>query len=415
MIRPLEVFVGLRYTRAKRRNHFISFISATSMLGITVGVWALITVLSVMNGFGHEIRARLLEVAAHVTITSPGGRLAGWRDVVSAARGNPEVSGAAPFILGQGMLAHGGAVSGVLVRGISPADEAYVADITPKMITGTPDALKAGEYGILIGEELAWKLDLQRGSKVTLITPEGQATPAGLLPRLKRFTVVGIFNLGLYEYDSGLAYVNIEDAATLYRFGDAVSGVRLRLDDVYRAPLVNRELQDAIGDGVRIRDWTQENANYFRALRIEKTVMFIILSLIVAVAAFNIVSTLVMVVTDKQADIAILRTLGMSPRSVMAVFMVQGTVIGVVGTLLGGVLGVLTALNIETIVPAIESLIGTKILSPEVYYISEVPSDMRWADVIAITGASMLMGLLATLYPAWRASRTQPAEALRYE
>jgi lipoprotein-releasing system permease protein len=415
MIRPLEVFVGLRYTRAKRRNHFISFISATSMLGITVGVWALITVLSVMNGFGEEIRSRLLEVAAHATITSAGERLSDWREVVAQARENPQVVGAAPFILGQGMLAHGGAVSGALIRGVAPADEATVADITPKMVAGGLDGLEAGEFGILVGDELSWTLNLQIGSKVTLIAPQGQATPAGLLPRLKRFTVVGIFDLGLYEYDSGLAFVHIADAATLYRFGDSVTGVRLSLDDVYRAPLVSRQLQRALGDGVRIRDWTQENANYFRALRIEKTVMFIILSLIVVVAAFNIVSTLVMVVTDKQSDIAILRTLGMSPRSVMAVFMVQGTVIGIVGTLLGGVLGVLTALNVETLVPAIESLIGTKILAPEVYYISEVPSEMRWPDVIVVTCASMLMGLFATLYPAWRASRTQPAEALRYE
>jgi lipoprotein-releasing system permease protein len=385
------------------------------MLGITVGVWALITVLSVMNGFGEEIRSRLLEVAAHATITSAGERLSDWREVVAQARENPQVVGAAPFILGQGMLAHGGAVSGALIRGVAPADEATVADITPKMVAGGLDGLEAGEFGILVGDELSWTLNLQIGSKVTLIAPQGQATPAGLLPRLKRFTVVGIFDLGLYEYDSGLAFVHIADAATLYRFGDSVTGVRLSLDDVYRAPLVSRQLQRALGDGVRIRDWTQENANYFRALRIEKTVMFIILSLIVVVAAFNIVSTLVMVVTDKQSDIAILRTLGMSPRSVMAVFMVQGTVIGIVGTLLGGVLGVLTALNVETLVPAIESLIGTKILAPEVYYISEVPSEMRWPDVIVVTCASMLMGLFATLYPAWRASRTQPAEALRYE
>jgi lipoprotein-releasing system permease protein len=415
MIRPLELFVGLRYTRAKRRNHFISFISLTSMFGITIGVWALISVLSVMNGFQKELRTRILGVAAHATVSGPSGWLGDWKTATIRIARNPEVEGQAPYISGQGMLARGRAVSGAVIRGILPEDEDMVSDIARKMVDGKLSDLKPGSFGIVLGSDLAWKLNAQVGSKVTLISPEGQVTPAGLMPRLKRFTVVGLFRVGMYEYDSGFAMINMEDAAKLFRTGHRVSGVRLRLKDIYDAPRVHRQLAKSLGPAYAVTDWTQQHANFFRALKTEKTVMFVILSLIVAVAAFNIVSTLVMVVTDKQADIAILRTLGMSPRSIMGVFMVQGTVIGIVGTLIGGCIGVITALNIETLVPWIEHLFHVKFLSPDVYYISELPSDMRWSDVITVTCASFVMGLLATLYPAWRASRTQPADALRYE
>lgn len=415
MIRPVELFIGLRYTRAKRHNHFISFISLTSMLGITVGVWALITVLSVMNGFEKELRTRILSVASHVTVTGPRGWMADWRTTAAVIKRHPNVVGEAPYILGQGMLSHGKEVSGAIIRGVLPAAEATVSEIKDKFKAGGLDELRPGRFGIVLGNELAWKLNLQVGAKVTVITPQGQVTPAGLLPRLKRFTVVGIFEVGMYEYDSGLALVHLDDAAKLYRTVGRISGLRLKLDDIYRAPRVSRELGRMLGDDYRIRDWTQEHSNFFRALRIEKTAMFIILLLIVAVAAFNIVATLVMVVTDKQSDIAILRTLGMSPASVMGVFMVQGTVIGIIGTLLGGATGVVTAVNVENLVPFIEGLFNIKFLAADVYYISDLPSDMRWSDVITITGASFVMGLLATIYPAWRAARTQPVEALRYE
>lgn len=416
MIRPLEVFIGLRYTRAKRRNHFISFISLISMFGIALGVTALITVLSVMNGFEKELRGRILSVASHATVTSAGGEyLDDWRAVAARVQRDRHVIGTAPYVSGQAMITRGRAASGVVVRGILPAEEPHVSDLQKSMVLGALTALKPGEFGIVLGRELAWKLDADVGSKVTLIIPEGQVTPAGLLPRLKRFTVVGIFEVGMYEYDSGLALIDINDASRLYQLGDAVSGLRLKLDDLFAAPQVSVELERMLGFDYRVRDWSKDHANFFRALKIEKTVMFIILLLIVAVAAFNIISTLVMVVTDKEADIAILRTLGMSPRSIMGVFTVQGSIIGVIGTLIGVIGGVLLASNVETVVPFIERVFHTTFLSADVYYISELPSDMRWADVGRIGSASLIMSLLATLYPAWRASKTQPAEALRYE
>jgi len=415
VIKPVELFIGLRYTRAKRRNHFISFISFTSMAGIALGVWALITVISVMNGFGSEIRTRLLEVASHATVTVPDGPVRDWQGVARILEQDPEVVGVAPYVDGQGLLAMGGRVSGSLLRGVLPERESMVADFQSHMLTGRLSDLKEGQFDIILGVELAYKIGARVGDKVTVVLPEGQVTPAGLLPRLRRFTVVGIFEIGHYLYDSGLALIHLDDASRLLRLEGGVSGVRIKLADVDEAPRLSPVLAKRLGGNFRVRDWTRDNVNYFRALKIEKTVMFIILSLIVAVAAFNIVSTLVMLVTDKQADIAILRTLGMSPRGVMAVFMVQGAVIGTVGTVVGSLVGIFTALNIEWLVPAIEHLIGTRILAPDLYYITELPSEMRWSDVSLITGASMLMGLLATLYPAWRASRTQPAEALRYE
>lgn len=416
MIRPLEVFIGLRYTRAKRRNHFISFISLISMFGIALGVAALITVLSVMNGFEQELRGRILSVASHVTITNATGEfLDDWRAVAARAQQNRHVIGTAPYVNGEAMITRGRSASGVIVRGVLPSEEPRVSDLQKSMVLGSLDALKPGTFGIVLGRELAWKLDADVGSKVAVIIPEGEVTPAGLLPRLKRFTVVGIFDIGMYEYDSGLALMNIDDAARLYQMGHTVSGLRLKLDDMFAAPRVSEQLQHVLGYDYRVRNWTQDHENFFRALKIEKTVMFVILLLIVAVAAFNIISTLVMAVTDKEADIAILRTLGMSPRSVMGVFMVQGSIIGVIGTLIGVIGGILLATNVETIVPFIEHVFHTTFLSPDVYYISELPSQLRWPDVIHIGSASLIMSLLATLYPAWRASKTQPAEALRYE
>ena len=416
MLKSLPFFIGLRYTRARRRNHFISFITLTSMLGITLGVWALITVLSVMNGFERELRGRILGVASHVTISGDDGWLSDWQGLQSRLGDVGEVEASAPFLLGQGMLAKGREVQGALIRGILPQDEAGVAPmVADSIIEGGLENLTAGGYGIVLGRTLAYQLGVYVGSKVTVVAPRGQITPAGLLPRLKRFTVVGIFRVNMHEYDSALAFIHLEDAMTLYKSESKVSGLRLKLGDVFQAPLVRRDLAGLLGPEYSVRDWTLEHANFFRALKIEKRVMFIILFLIVAVAAFNIVSTLVMVVTDKQADIAILRTLGMSPGSVMGVFMVQGTVIGIIGTLLGAVTGVVTSLNIEVLVPFIENLFSIEFFPADVYVISDFPAELHWDDVFKITLASFIMSVVATLYPARRASKTQPAEALRYE
>jgi lipoprotein-releasing system permease protein len=410
-----ELFIGLRYTRAKRRNHFISFISLISMLGIALGVAALITVLSVMNGFQKEVRARILSVVAHVQVTGSGGELTQWQRVAEAARRNPEVIAAAPYVNGQAMLVNEGAARGTLVRGIDPALEARVAEVGTRMVAGRLDALQAGEFGIVLGADLARGLRVFPGDRVTVIAPQGLVTPAGVVPRLKQFRVVGLFEVGHYEYDSGLALMHLADAQRLYQLGDEVSGVRLKLADLFEARRVARELYREIGGEILISDWTRSHANFFRAVEIEKTMMFIILMLIVAVAAFNVVSTLVMVVTDKQADIAILRTLGATPRSIMQVFMVQGVVIGVLGTVLGVAGGVALALNIDVVVPFLERLLKIQFLSKEVYFISELPSDLHAADVITITAVALVLALVATIYPSWRASRVRPAEALRYE
>ena len=415
MFRPIELFVGLRYTRAKRRNHFISFISLTSMLGIALGVTALITVLSVMNGFEKELRERILGMAAHATVTGPQGRLEDWQTVVSEVTGKPRVVGLAPYVQGEGMLTEGEAVRGTIVRGVLPEAEPQVSDVGRRMLAGQLSDLTAGGFGIVLGKDLARFLGVGVGDKVTLVAPQARVTPAGLLPRLRRFTVVGIFEIGMYEYDSALALVHMEDAARLFSLGDAVSGVRLKIDDLFEAPRVARELAGELPGRYWVTDWTQHHANFFRAVKTEKTVMFVILTLIVAVAAFNIVSTLIMVVSDKESDIAILRTLGASPRSIMGMFVVQGSIIGVVGTLLGAIGGVALALNVETVVAGIEQLFHVKFLSPDVYYISDLPSDMQWSDVVRISLVALVLSLTATLYPAWRASRTQPAEALRYE
>jgi len=414
-LRPYELFVGLRYTRAKRRTHFISFISLISMLGIALGIAALITVMSVMNGFEKEIRARILGAASHIQILGGEGGIADWASLAATARKHPEVLAAAPFVNAQGLLSTGTAVRGVFVRGIVPERENEVAEFGSHMKQGKLEALQPGEFGIVLGIGVARALRLNVGDRVTLISPQGQVTPAGLMPRLKQFTVVGVFAMDHNEYDSALALARMEDAQLLYRMGDAVSGVRLKVRDIDRAPTTTREIARTLPPETLVSDWTQQNVNYFRAIQIEKRMMFIILTLIIAVAAFNLVSTLVMVVTDKHPDIAILRTLGASPGAIMKIFVVQGAVIGVIGTLLGVAAGILLALNIDTVVPFVERSFGFQILSSEVYYISELPSDLHWRDVWTVALVSLLLAFVATIYPSWRASRVNPAEALRYE
>ena len=412
---PFELQIGLRYTHAKRSNHFISFISIVSMAGIALGVMALIVVLSVMNGFQEELRARILGVAAHLEISGPGDRLPDWGGVLMQAKQNPAVVSGAPYVNAQGMLANGGNVRGAIIRGVLPEMESQVADLAKHMKLGKLTNLKPGEFGIILGGELARMLNVYPGDTVVLLTPQGNITPAGVMPRVKQFTVIGIFEAGMFEYDSGLALVHLQDAQKLLRLGDEVSGVRLKLDDLFRAPFVTRELARSLKGDFYLTDWSQSHANFFRAVAIEKRMMFLILLLIVAVAAFNIVSTLVMAVTDKQSDIAILRTLGAKPGSIMRIFIVQGAFIGVFGTLLGVVSGVLLALNVETVVPIIERLFGMDLFPADVYYISQLPSKLVWGDVAVIAGISLLISLLATLYPSWAASRINPAEALRYE
>lgn len=415
MFRPLTLFIGLRYTGAKRRNHFISFISFISMIGIALGVTALITVLSVMNGFEQELRARILSMASHATVNGFGQGLSDWRFVQQRMESNPEIIGAAPYVERQGMVSRSKRVSGIIVRGILPDQEIKVSDILDDMKRGRLGSLEQGAFHIILGSELASKLDVTLGDKITLIAPQLSATPVGVSPRFKRFTVSGIFEVGMYEFDSGMALIHMADAQKLYRLGDKVTGVRLKMEDMFRAPWVAREAARTLPDMYWVSDWTRKHANFFRAIRTEKTVMFVILALIVAVAAFNIISTLVMVVTDKQSDIAILRTLGLSPGKVMSVFMVQGSLIGVIGTALGLAGGISLALNVETLVPAIEQIFGVQFLPADVYYISDLPSELDWGDVMKIAGMSLGLSLIATLYPAWRASRTRPAEALRYE
>ncbi|WP_028535750.1 lipoprotein-releasing ABC transporter permease subunit [Paludibacterium yongneupense] len=412
---PFEAFIGLRYLRARRRNSFISFISLVSILGIALGVAALIIVLSVMNGFQKEIRDRILSAASHIEVSSADGRVADWPRLSAAIAHEPRVLATAPFVSAQGLLAASGSVRGAMVRGVDPAAESRVVTIGRHMVFGRFDALAPGSFGIVIGVELARQLGVGVGDKVTLITPEGNITPAGMMPRLKQFTVVGVFKLNMYELDASLAMISLRDAQVLFRLGDDVSGVRVRLDDVLAAPQVKASLSARLNSNAMVTDWTDANANYFRAVQIEKRMMTIILTLIVAVAAFNLVSTLVMVVTDKQADIAILRTLGASPGSIMSIFMIQGAVSGVLGTLCGVAGGLLVSFNLDPIVGVIEHITGSKLLSAQVYMIDYLPSDVQLGDVGMITVISLLLALCATVYPSWRAARTQPAEALRYE
>ena len=410
-----ELLVGLRYTRAKRRNRFIGINSLVSMIGIFVGVWALIVVLSVMNGFQKEVRTRILGVASHVQISSIDNRLPDWRSVAALAAQHPRVRATAPFVQAQAMLAAGQAVRGAVVRGILPEEEEKVADIGQHMRSGSLADLRPGEFGVILGADLARGLGVLPGDKLALVAPQGLVTPAGVIPRLKQFTVVGSFEVGMADADAGLALVHLRDAQTLYQLGDAVSGVRLRLDDLFAARSVARELMTRLPQNVFASDWTRSHANFFRAVEIEKRMMFIILTLIILVAAINIISTLVVAVTDKQADIAILRTLGSSPRSIMKIFMIQGALVGIMGTACGVAAGVLVALNVDVIVPFIEHLLGVQFLSRDIYLISAVPSDLRWPDVAKIGGVAVVLAFVATLYPSYAASRVKPAEALRYE
>lgn len=413
MFRPLELFIGLRYTRAKRRNHFISFISLVSVLGIALGVCALITVISVMNGFDNELKERILGMVSHATISGIDETVRDWPQAIERIDGNPHVLGAAPYVEREAML-QGERVSGAMVRGVLPELEPQVSEIDRKMVAGSLDDLRGGDFRLVLGRELARVLGVHVGDAVMVYAPEFNSTPIGAVPRMRKFTVVGLFEAGMQEYDAGLAIMHMEDAQKLYRLAGP-TGIRLKLDDMFRAYAVGRELAQDLGQSWRVTDWMQGHNNFFKAVAMEKKVMFLILSLIVAVAAFNLVSTLVMLVTDKQADIAILRTLGQTPASVMGVFMVQGVLVGTLGIAVGVGSGVLLALNVEAIVKWIETTFHVAFLSPEVYYISELPSDLHWDDVGWITVTAFIFCALATLYPAWRASRTEPAAALRYE
>lgn len=415
MFRPLIVCIGLRYTRAKRRTRFISFITLTSVLGIALGVTALITVLSVMNGFEAELRERILGMTAHATVTGRDGTLRDWHSLEPMLQMQKSVLAWAPYAEGQVMLIADRRVSGAMLRGVLTDYEPKVSEVAQRIVRGSLAELKPGEFGVILGEELGQFLGIIPGEQVTVITPQMNATPAGIMPRLKRFTVVGTFKVGMYEYDRNLALIHMDDAAKLFRLDGTVSGLRLKLDDLFNAPLLTQDLGNVLGSGYYVADWTKAHDNFFKAVQTEKRVMFIILLLIVAVAAFNIVSTLVMVVTDKRADIAILRTQGMTPIEVMGVFMVLGTVIGLFGAALGAAGGIGLALNVDTIVPWIERQMHVKFMPGDVYYISELPSKLVWSDVFQITGLAFLLSLLATIYPAWQASRIKPAEELRYE
>ncbi|NOQ13659.1 MAG: lipoprotein-releasing ABC transporter permease subunit [Methyloprofundus sp.] len=415
MFKPLSLYIGLRYTRAKRRTQFISFITLTSVLGIALGVTALITVLSVMNGFEAELRHRILGMTAHSTITGSGGKLSDWPVLKAKLKDYPNVQGTAPFVRGQVMINAGRRVSGTLLRGVLPEQETEVSAVGKKMKSGVLKDLQPGKYQIVLGSELASYLGAMVGDKITVISPQVNSTPAGIIPRLRRFTVSGIFEVGMYEYDRNMAIIHIADAAKLFRMEDSVSGLRLKLDDLFNAPQITHELARKLSGQYFVSDWTTAHSNFFQAIKTEKRVMFIILLLIVAVAAFNIVSTLVMVVTDKRGDIAILKTQGLTPMAVMRIFITLGAIIGLVGTALGTLGGVLLALNVETIVPAIERFFEVNFLAADVYYISSLPSKLVWADVYVIAIIAFSLSLLATLYPAWQASRVNPAEVLRYE
>lgn len=414
MFRPLSLYIGLRYTAAKRRNHFISFISLTSMIGLMLGVAVLIIVLSVMNGFDRELKQRILGMVPHATIQGANGPLDDWQRIDELVQNHPRVEAAAPFIQGQGMVTGGGNVRGVMLTGVLPEEEASVSIIEDHFVQGSLDELKSGEFGIIIGRLMANSLRLGIGDRLTVVLPEASVTPAGVLPRLKRFTVKGIFSVGA-ELDGNYALMHMDDAARLMRTDGRAEGIRLLVDDLFAAPSVAHEVVRTLDGRYYVSDWTRTHGNLFQAIRMEKTMIGLLLMFIVAVAAFNIVSTLVMVVTDKTADIAILRTMGATPGRIMRIFIVQGAVIGVFGTLVGTVLGILGAWYVADVISWIEALMGHQFLSADVYFISYLPSQLQWNDVFIISGAGLAMSLLATIYPAWRASRVEPVEALRYE
>lgn len=409
------LFVGLRYTRSRQRTRFISVISLISVVGIALGMTVLITVLSVFNGFQREVRTRMLSAVAHVQITGLGEALGNWQAVAQVAARNPRVVAAAPYVSAQGLLTSGGNVRGAFLRGIDPAQEARVSEIGSHMRSGTLETLKPGEFNVALGAPLARALGVSVGEKVVLVAPQGQVTPAGILPRLRQFTVTGIFEVGHYEIDAGLAVVHIEDAQRLYRMDNQVSGVRLKLDDLFQARSVVRELVAALPPEVSVSDWSRFNATYFRAVELEKRMMSLLLFFIIAIAAFNMVSSLFMVVKEKQADIAILRTMGASPAEVMRIFMVQGMLIGAIGVGCGIVFGILGALNVDSIVGFIEQLFHVKFMPQDVYQIADLPSELQAGDVVMTAVVAFVLSALATLYPSWRAAKVNPAEALRYE
>jgi lipoprotein-releasing system permease protein len=415
-VNRFELLIGRRYLRSGRGNRFISFISVISMVGVAIGVAVLIVVLSVMNGFEQELRTRILSLTSHATISAFGAGLADWKQMAERIESHAEVQGAAPYIEAQGLLAAGEHTSGAMIIGVLPDEEAKVADISSKMQSGRFEDLAPGEYGIVLGAELAKSLDVQPGERVIVVTPIRRMTPLGVVPRMRPFKVQGIFAAGMYEYDRNLAYIHLEDAARLYRLDDKVSGIRLKLADMFAAPKTVRELALSLGgEGYYIDDWTRKHANFFRSIQLTKTVMFVILLLVVGVAAFNIVSTLVMVVKEKQSDIAILRTIGASPNSILAIFSSQGMAIGLIGTLSGIALGVLISFNLEALVHGLEAVLGTRFMDAQVYYMSDLPASVQWSDVLKISLTAFGLCCLSTLYPAWRAARTQPAHALRHD
>jgi lipoprotein-releasing system permease protein len=412
----LPMMIGSRYSRAKRRNGFISFISAISIIGVAIGVWVLISVISIMNGFGNELRGRILDVAPHVTVTGQGGWVKDWRAVAPLVDVQQGVVGRAPYILEQGLVSLNGAVTGSLVKGVLPEEESQVSTIADHMLQGDFKLLQKGKYNVVLGNGLAKQLGAGIGDKVTFISPQGQSTPAGLMPRLRRFTVVGVFGgIGPDEFDSALSYIHMDDAIKLYKTRGRVSGLRLKLADPQDAVEVAKGLTDTFQYKFYVDNWTRQHKTFFRALKVERIMVFITLFLIIIIAAFNIVSTLIMVVTDKRADIAILRTLGLSPAKVMGIFFVQGVTSGVIGTVVGAIAGVLTALNLSNIIHFLESVLGFELLPKSVYYVTDFPAELRWIDVSIVVTGSIFICMLATLYPSWNASRTQPAEALRYE
>ncbi len=415
MFQPKELFIGFRYIRAKRKSHFVSFIAFISIAGVALGVFALIVVLSVMNGFGNELRDRTLSMTSHATISGYDGYLKNWQDVLDKVIKNKQVVAAAPYIRKEVMLSNGRRVSGSLIRGIDPEKESKVSQVESKMISGSLFDLKAGEYGLVLGRELANSLGVYEGDRVTVITPQASITAVGVMPRIRRFSVVGVFEVGMHQFDAAMAYMHLEDAAKLFSYKDKVNGVRLKLTDLFEAPRITREIEKSFGDDYWVKDWSKQNKNFFRALKTEKTVMFVILLLMVSVAALNIVSTLMMTVTDKESDIAILRALGMRPSSIMFIFIINGAFIGLIGTLIGVGAGVPVALNVFEIVSWLEQIFSTDFLPSDVYYISDISADVRVSEVVTYALSAFSVTILATIYPAWRASRTLPAEALRYE
>lgn len=414
MFNPFYIFIGQRYTLIKGKNHFISFISLTSMLGIALGVMVLITVMSVMNGFGKEIRAQMLSGTPHITLSAAKGRIAKWEELTQKLSHYPDIVGTSPYILGQAMVSTPDSVQGVLVKGIEPQVNDQVTKLQDHLIEGELNNLNAGEYGIVLGKDLALKLGLKLNDKVSLIIPEILSSPVGVSPRIKRFKVVGIFKIN-YFYDNSHAFVHLKDAEKLYRMGNEVSGIQIKIKDELEAPQIVKKLRKGFSHTLDFYDWTHENESFFQAIKMEKTVMMFILLLIIAVAAFNLVSSLVMMVTDKRSDIAILRTIGATPHEIMGVFMVQGSSIGLMGTALGVITGLLLAYNVTAVTNFLQNLFQVQFISADVYFINYLPSDVHLQDVLQITGLTLLLSFLATLYPAWKASNIHPAEALRYE